>query len=228
MINQNLLLNLRKSRTLQTCFQKRQWAGEKGGFPAGRSVPCSEKPTRVCALRDPHDRHGRLDLRTSATQTRLMAHIYMAFDFGTDEEKAQQARHKLDGWKQAFRLDKKLLYKFERPRREADASEAAPAPQENKESPKAGKPAKGTKAQGSAKGKAQKEKQDKAELSAGPSGPIKLHVRLAFSGHEKMTEERWVKRIPGEEPFKDVAPETVKSSDSGFAQAEDRFEALEG
>jgi len=28
------------------------------------------------------------------------------------EEKAQQARHKLDGWKQAFRLDKRLLYKL--------------------------------------------------------------------------------------------------------------------
>jgi hypothetical protein len=43
-----------------------------------------------------------------------MAHTYLLFDFGTDEEKAQLARHKLEGWKQAFRLDKKLLYKFER------------------------------------------------------------------------------------------------------------------
>ncbi len=43
-----------------------------------------------------------------------MAHIYMQFDFAGDEEKAQLARHKLEVWKQAFRLDKKLLYKFER------------------------------------------------------------------------------------------------------------------
>ena len=43
-----------------------------------------------------------------------MAHIYLTFDFAKDEEKAQQARHKLEGWKQAFRLDKKLLYKVER------------------------------------------------------------------------------------------------------------------
>jgi hypothetical protein len=43
-----------------------------------------------------------------------MAHIYFSFDFGTDEVKAQQARHKLEMWKQAFRLDKKMLYKFER------------------------------------------------------------------------------------------------------------------
>ena len=47
-----------------------------------------------------------------------MAHIYFSFDFGTDEEKAQLARHKLEMWKQAFRLDKKMLYKFER---ESDA-----------------------------------------------------------------------------------------------------------
>ena len=44
-----------------------------------------------------------------------MSHVYIRLDFGTDEEKAQLARHKLDGWKQAFRLDKKLLYKLSRP-----------------------------------------------------------------------------------------------------------------
>ena len=53
-----------------------------------------------------------------------MAHIYMHFDFGADEEKAQEARHKLDVWKQAFRLDKKLQYKLERPE---DADEEEPA-----------------------------------------------------------------------------------------------------
>src|SRR5436309_14177070 len=44
-----------------------------------------------------------------------MAHSYIRFDFGTDEDKAQQARHKLDGWRQAFRLDKELPYKLDRP-----------------------------------------------------------------------------------------------------------------
>src|SRR5262249_60029221 len=43
-----------------------------------------------------------------------MAHTYLTFDFGKDEEKAQQARHKLDAWKQAFRLDKKMQGKFDR------------------------------------------------------------------------------------------------------------------
>jgi len=56
-----------------------------------------------------------------------MSHIYMKFDFGTDEEKAQSARHKLDVWKQAFRLDKKLQYKLDRPESAATEAPAAPA-----------------------------------------------------------------------------------------------------
>jgi hypothetical protein len=43
-----------------------------------------------------------------------MAHSYLVFDFGTDEAAAQQARHKVEGWKQAFRLGNKILMKFER------------------------------------------------------------------------------------------------------------------
>ena len=87
-----------------------------------------------------------LDLLRWAKQTRLMAHIYMTFDFGTDEEKAQQARHKLDGWKQAFRLDKKLLYKFDRTTPEGDGANAAEAVPAKGEAVKAEKRAKGGKA----------------------------------------------------------------------------------
>ena len=43
-----------------------------------------------------------------------MAQSYIVFDFGANEESAQQARHRLDGWRQAFHLTKKLEYKFER------------------------------------------------------------------------------------------------------------------
>src|SRR5260370_34769182 len=70
---------------------------------------------------------SKLDLECGASQTRIMAQSYIRFDFGTDEEKAQQARHKLDGWKQAFRLDKRLLYKLDRP--ESDAMEAVAKPE---------------------------------------------------------------------------------------------------
>src|SRR5258708_32134338 len=55
-----------------------------------------------------------LDLAWRGTQTKFMAHIYLTFDFGKDEEKAQQARHKLDSWKQAVKLDKKMQGKFDR------------------------------------------------------------------------------------------------------------------
>ncbi|MGH9864387.1 MAG: hypothetical protein ACRD4H_03115 [Candidatus Acidiferrales bacterium] len=43
-----------------------------------------------------------------------MAQTFLVFDFGTDEEAAQQARHRIDGWKQGFRLGNKLQFKFER------------------------------------------------------------------------------------------------------------------
>lgn len=43
-----------------------------------------------------------------------MAQSYLIFDFGTNEEAAQQARHRIEGWKQAFRLGEKMRLKFER------------------------------------------------------------------------------------------------------------------
>jgi hypothetical protein len=43
-----------------------------------------------------------------------MAHSYLIFDFGSNEEAAQQARHKVEGWKQGFRLGNKLMVKFDR------------------------------------------------------------------------------------------------------------------
>src|SRR3989442_513882 len=52
-----------------------------------------------------------------------MPQSYLIFDFGANEEAAQQARHRIEGWKQAFRLDKKLLLKFERSEVETAADE---------------------------------------------------------------------------------------------------------
>src|SRR5208282_3539009 len=43
-----------------------------------------------------------------------MAQSYLIFDFGGNEDAAQQARHRVDGWKQAFRLGRKLEMRFER------------------------------------------------------------------------------------------------------------------
>jgi len=158
-----------------------------------------------------------------------MAHIYMTFDFGTDEDRAQLARHKLDGWKQAFRLDKKLEYKFERSegRPAADGTKAPESTAAKPQAGKAAKPGRGGKAGKSVGTKANPEVQKEESPPPAPAGPVKLHLRLAFSGHERMTEERWVRRIPSEEPFKEASPKTMKTGDAGFAEVETRFEALE-
>jgi hypothetical protein len=58
-----------------------------------------------------------------------MAHSFLIFDFGSNEEAAQQARHKVEGWKQGFRLGNKLMVKFDRgeekPAGDAGKGEAA-------------------------------------------------------------------------------------------------------
>jgi hypothetical protein len=137
-----------------------------------------------------------------------MPHIYLLFDFAKDEEKAQQARHKLEVWKQAFRLDKKLLYKLER-------TAAAPTDGETK-------PAKEEKAKRKSKGAGKSE-----ETPAAASNElIKLLVRLGFSGHEKLSEQRWVQRIPAEEPFREASPEVVKPGEAKYDATEKQFEDL--
>ena len=143
-----------------------------------------------------------------------MAQTYLLFDLGSDEEKVQQARHKLESWKQAFRLDKKLQYKLEREQPASPSNtEAKPEPV-NTEKPK------------SAKTKP-KSKPKSAEPAAENSGPVKLLVRLYFSGHEKLSEQRWIDRIPTEEPFKSASPKIVRESEPEFADILKQFDTLE-
>jgi hypothetical protein len=148
-----------------------------------------------------------------------MAHIYMHFDFGADEEKAQEARHKLDVWKQAFRLDKKLQYKLDRPE-EADeeedsASGATAAGEKHAEKPKS-KSKHGKKA-GHAEG----------DSEGNGSGNVSLLVRLYFSSHEKLSEQRWLDRIPTEEPFKSASPKVLRQGEAGFEEALKQFSDLD-
>jgi hypothetical protein len=152
-----------------------------------------------------------------------MAHIYFSFDFGTDEEKAQQARHKLEMWKQAFRLDKKMLYKFER---ESDAEASSEDGTEKvKEADKPAKKGKDSKASKSKSAGKKKEGGDDGDNA--PTGNVKLYLRLAFSGHEKMTEERLLKKIPSEEPFSEFSPKAVKGEDAEFGELEAKFDSLD-
>ena len=146
-----------------------------------------------------------------------MAHIYMHFDFA-DEENAQEARHKLDVWKQAFRLDKKLQYKLDRPE-EADADEGDSASGDAKgtEKPKSkskSRPAKRA-------GRAESDSEDNG------AGNVSLLVRLYFSSHEKLSEQRWLDRIPTEEPFKSASPKVLRQGEAGFDEALKQFSDLD-
>ena len=109
-----------------------------------------------------------------------MAHDFLIFDFGTNEEIAQQARHKVEGWTQGFRLGKKMLLKFER--ESADDSSGSAKDAE--------KPA------------SSKKKSASKDGGAESSAKVRVLVRLDFSDHEKLSHQRWLDRIPTEEPFK--------------------------
>ena len=138
-----------------------------------------------------------------------MAQSIFIFDFGTNEEAAQQARHKIDGWKQGFRLGNKMMLKFEREENEANA--------DGEESAVAAKPAKKS---------AKKAAENKTEGDEPPSR-VKLLVRLDFSDHEKLTYQRWLDRIPNEEPFKSAKAQTVRSGDPEHPKVAERFDSLD-
>lgn len=127
-----------------------------------------------------------------------MARTFLIFDFGTDEEAAQQARHRIEGWKQGFRLGNKLQFKFER--RSPEKNEDSEAKDETKH-----------------KGK----KKDSEE-----SEPVRLLVRLDFSNHEKHLAQSWIERIPGDDAFKSVKREVIRQSDPAFEKTSELFDSL--
>ncbi|GAC1668599.1 MAG: hypothetical protein NVS9B4_24510 [Candidatus Acidiferrum sp.] len=144
-----------------------------------------------------------------------MAHIYMHFDFGADEEKAQQARHKLDVWKQAFRLDKKLLYKLDRPESTDEDGTAQEKSAHDKKSAAANN-----------NSKKRKTSEGAGDSEATGSAPVSLLIRLYFSSHEKLSEQRWLDRIPAEEPFKSASPKVIRENDPEFEKAVGQFSDL--
>jgi hypothetical protein len=149
-----------------------------------------------------------------------MAQSILIFDFGTNEEAVQQARLKVEVWKQAFRLGDKISLKFEREEpaeKEATADELAAEPSGKAKS--GGKKAAGK----AAKPAAKPGKEDSKE----PAARVRLFVRLAFSDHEKLSHQRWLDRIPTEEPFKSAKGETVRSGESAFAKMSETFESLD-
>jgi hypothetical protein len=151
-----------------------------------------------------------------------MAYSFLIFDFGRSEDAAQKARHRIDGWKQGFRLDKKLQLKFERQAEEAmlDAASAASKPKSAKSESKA-------KGKQEGKGKSEEEAGAKSDSSPAESSDIRLIVRLDFSDHEKLSHQRWLDRIPTEEPFNAASPKIVRAGDPEFQTVSDLFDSLD-
>ncbi len=134
-----------------------------------------------------------------------MAQSILIFEFGTNEDAAQQARHKVEGWKQGFRLGNKMLLKFER---------------ENSTEKENGDDSDDSAAKSKKKSAAKKGNEE-------PTGRLRLYLRLDFSDHEKISHQRWLDRIPEEEPFKSAAGETVRQGEAEFQKTSDLFESLD-
>jgi hypothetical protein len=150
-----------------------------------------------------------------------MAHSFLIFDFAGNEDAAQQARHRIDGWKQGFRLDKKLQVKFERKEPEGKPAET-PAAQ-----PMAAKSGAKGKAKPGAKSKSGDEASSKADSSPADPSKIRLIVRLDFSDHEKLSHQRWIERIPVEEPFKAANPKVIRAGEPDFKATSALFDSLD-
>jgi beta-lactam-binding protein with PASTA domain len=155
-----------------------------------------------------------------------MAHSFLVFDFGANEEAAQQARHRIDGWRQGFRLDKKLQVKFDRKEAEAVEETKPPAETPVAASSKAEKPHAKGKSKPPAKSKSKNEPAEEKQTAAPDTGQIRLIVRLDFSDHEKLSHQRWIDRIPTEEPFKSASPKVVRVGEPEFKTTSALFDSL--
>ena len=131
-----------------------------------------------------------------------MAHDFLIFDFGDDEETAQQARRKVENWVQGYRFGNKIVLKYER--------EDANAAEHDGEEDSSAKPA------------SSKKKSSKSADAAN----VRVLIRLDFSGHEKLSHQRWLDRIPTEEPFKSKKAKIIRSDDPHYAETSELFETL--
>ncbi len=150
-----------------------------------------------------------------------MAHSFLVFDFGGDEEAAQQARHRIDGWRQGFRLDKKLQVKFDRKQDESKpAAESEPAPKAAKSGIKG-------KNKAAAKSKSGGESASEDKKATTDHAKIRLIVRLDFSDHEKLSHQRWVERIPTDDLFKAANPQVIRAGEPTFKATSNLFDSLD-
>lgn len=147
-----------------------------------------------------------------------MAYSFLVFDFGSNEDVAQEARQRIERWRQGFRLDKKLQLKFDRKEEESTShaasgtlSKASKAESKAKPHPK-GKPKSGD---------------EPGQDSDSKTPEIRMIVRLDFSDHERLSHQHWLDRIPDEEPFKTAKPQIVRAGDPQFDSTSERFDSLD-
>ena len=134
-----------------------------------------------------------------------MARAFLLFDFGSDEEAAQKARHRIEAWRQAFRLGNKVQFKLQRQAHAASGDS----------------PGRDSKAKDDAAAKA------KNAVDGERPERVRLLIRLDFSAHEKNLFQTWLVRIPAEEPFKSVKPETIRRDARDFDQTSELFDSLD-
>lgn len=156
-----------------------------------------------------------------AANIRPMAYSFLVFDFDGNEEAAQQARHRIEGWKQGFRLDKKLQLKFDRKEPESQSAAGSDA------SSKTAKNSSKAKTKSKEKSKIGDESGKDAEQKSNAPSDIRMIVRLDFSDHEKLSHQRWLDRIPTEEPFKTAKPKLIRTSDAAFNATSELFDSLD-
>lgn len=150
-----------------------------------------------------------------------MAYSFLIFDFGRDEDAAQQARLRIEGWRQGFRLDKKLQFKIER----KELEEKQDAGIETSSKPSKGSST--TKSALKTKLKSTRAAESEGDSTSSTASEIRMIVRLDFSEHEKLSHQRWRDRIPTEEPFKTAKPKVIRPGEPDFATSEELFDSMD-
>lgn len=135
-----------------------------------------------------------------------MARAFLLFDFAADEESARKARHRIEAWKQAFRLGNKVQFKLDRQSSAASDNSSKSGERQSKTKHAAAK--------------------EQRAPDAETAERIRLLIRLDFSAHEKHLFQTWLERIPSEEPFKSIKPETIQRHAANFEQISELFDSL--
>ena len=55
---------------------------------------------------------------------------------------------------------------------------------------------------------------------------VRVLIRLDFSDHERLSHQRWLDRIPTEEPFKSKQAKIVRQNDPKFIETAELFDTL--